>query len=108
MGTSYWQFMLNVRSQIDEGKIGPKHIIPLAVTSVVGARYFMALGATPDIVYLDSAHEADETYAELTLYYSVLAEGGVIFGDDFSWDSVRNDVQRFAAEHGLKVTSDSV
>lgn len=106
--TSYWQFMVNVKFMLDEGKLGPKHIVPLAATSVVAARFLMALGLSPDIVYLDSAHEADETYAELALYYHVLAGGGVIYGDDYSWESVRHDVERFATERGLRVVSDSV
>merc|ERR1711957_663354 len=33
--TSYFQFMLNIKSQIDSNIIGPKHIIPLAVSSIV-------------------------------------------------------------------------
>ena len=106
--TSYFQFMLNVQSQIEAKQMGPRHIVPLAVTSVVGARYLKALGATPDIIYLDSAHESDETFIELALYYHTLAPGGVVFGDDFSWESVQGDVKRFAAMHNLQVQSDGV
>merc|ERR1719324_129154 len=96
--------MLNMRLNIIEQKnIGPKHIIPLVATSIVGARFLMALGLTPDTIFLDSAHEVDETFMELTLYYNVLAEGGVIFGDDISWESVHHDVTRFALKHGLKL-----
>lgn len=106
--TSYWQFMLNVQSEIKERRIGPKHIIPLAVTSVVAARYLMALKITPDVIYLDSAHEADETFTELLLYYNVLAKGGIIYGDDFSWESVHHDVTRFAEMKGLKLVNNGV
>jgi len=83
--------------------MGPKHIVPLAITSTVGARYLLALGLTPDLVYLDSAHEKDETFTEITMYYSLLAEGGVLFGDDFSWKSVSDDVKRFAARNELEI-----
>lgn len=106
--TSYFQFMVNVKSKIEEGVIGLRHIIPLAVTSEVGARYLTALKAMPDIVYLDSAHEQDMTYMELTLYYALLPKGGVIYGDDFSWDSVHRDVTRFADERKLKLTLDGI
>lgn len=106
--TSYWQFMLNVRSRIRAGEIGAKHIIPLATTSIVGVRYLTALGLAPDVVYLDSAHEKGETFMELTLYFHTLAPGGVIFGDDFTWDSVSHDVKRFAAQRGLQLTQDGV
>lgn len=100
---SSWQFMLNVQFQIVQEKVGSQHIVPLTATSVVGARFLFALGLTPDIVYLDSSHEADETFTELTLYYHVLASGGVIFGDNFSWDGVQHDVLRFAAKKGIGV-----
>lgn len=106
--TSYFQFMINVKSKIQDGTIGARHILPLAVTSEVGARYLTALKVTPDFVYLDSAHEQDMTYMELTLYYAVLAKGGIIFGDDFSWDSVSRDVTRFAAEKKLNLQLDGV
>jgi len=101
--TSYFQFMNNMKSQIDEGKIGPKHIIPLAVTSTVAARYFLSLGLTPDVVYLDSAHEKDETFTEISLFYSLIAPGGILYGDDFSWDSVATDVKRFAEKLHLEL-----
>jgi len=101
--TSYFQFMNNMKSQIDAGKIGPKHIIPLAVTSTVAARYFLSLGLTPDVVYLDSAHEKDETFTEISLFYSLIAPGGILYGDDFSWDSVATDVKRFAEKLHLEL-----
>jgi len=106
--TSYWQFMINVHSQVRQGLIKPKHILPLAVTAVVGARFLAALALTPDVIYLDSAHEVDETFTELTLFYHVLAAGGVIFGDDFSWDSVQHDVKRFSSMKGLELKTDGV
>merc|ERR1719263_117839 len=34
--TSYWQFMLNVKSQMESGKVGRKHVVPLVTTSIVG------------------------------------------------------------------------
>lgn len=102
--TSYFQFMLNIKSQIELGEIGHRHVIPLAVTSLVGARYLTALKLRPDIVYLDSAHEMDETFTEVSLYYNLLADGGILFGDDFLWYSVSTDVKRFAERYGLELT----
>lgn len=106
--TSYFQFMVNVKSKIEDGTIGPRHIIPLAVTSEVGARYLTALKAKPDLAYLDSAHELDMTYMELTLYYALLPKGGIIYGDDFTWESVGKDVTRFAKEKRLNLQLDGI
>lgn len=70
-------------------------------TSIVGAKFLKALDFQPDLVYLDSAHEQDETYFEIGLYYELLRPGGVLFGDDFLWSSVSHDVRRFTDERGL-------
>ena len=52
----------------------------------------------PDVIYLDSAHEVEETLIEVKLAYSVLKPYGILFGDDWAWDGVRHDVVKFARE----------
>ncbi len=52
----------------------------------------------PDVVYLDSAHEEGETLVELRTAWRITRPGGVLFGDDWAWEGVRNDVFRFANE----------
>jgi len=72
-------------------------IVPLRVSSVVAARMLAVLKYKIDIVYLDSAHEAGETFMELNLYYDLLKKGGVIFGDDYKvFPAVRKDVDLFS------------
>jgi predicted O-methyltransferase YrrM len=77
-------------------------ILPIAATSIVGAKLLARLlkqgrlSLLPDVIYLDSAHEPNETYLELWTCWGLLAPGGVLMGDDWSWDSVRTDVVRFA------------
>jgi len=102
--TSYWQFMLNVKKMMKDKIIGTKQILPLVTTSIVGARFLKAIQAQPDLIYLDSAHEANEVYFEVSLYFELLAKGGILFGDDFGWSSVGNDVTKFADENGLTIT----
>jgi len=101
--TSYWQFMANVKHRIDNGEIFSKTILPIVTTSIVAARFLFATQITPDMVYLDSAHEFDETFTELTLYFHALAPGGIVFGDDFTWEAVSHDVKKFAAKNGLEI-----
>merc|ERR1719408_727405 len=67
--TSYWQFMLNIQDHIQRGIIGPRHVVPMVATSTVGARYLLALGIQTDMIYLDSAHERDETFIEMKLFW---------------------------------------
>jgi hypothetical protein len=37
-------------------------------------------------------------YSDLCDYWQLVAENGVLFGDDYSWDGVRLAVNRFARE----------
>merc|ERR1719158_1030662 len=70
--TTFDQFVLNVRAAIKAGKISSHHIAPFPVSSIIGARWLQATGFQPNLVYLDSAHELDETYYELCLYWHIL------------------------------------
>lgn len=78
-------------------------ILPVTATATVGIRLLGRLLAQgripcrPEVIYLDSAHEAEETLLELRLGWDLLAPGGILFGDDWSWEAVRTDVLRFAA-----------
>jgi hypothetical protein len=101
--TTYDQFVLNVADSIRTGRISPKHIVPFPVSSIIGARWLQATGFAPNLIYLDSAHEIDETYYELTLYWQIVEPGGILMGDDLGWASVQMDVTRFAKEYGLEL-----
>lgn len=48
------------------------------------------------IIYLDSAHEKDETFIELSLCWNCLVNNSILFGDDWGWDAVREDVIKFS------------
>ena len=79
-----------------------KSILPLNTTSSVGLKLLKRLVSdrrihqSPNAIYLDSAHEEDETYLELKLCFELLPIGGILFGDDWEWDAVKTDVIRFA------------
>lgn len=100
------QFMSNVNWMVSSGQVSATHIIPFQATAVVAARWLHLQGFRPDVVFLDSAHEVDETYLELALFHRLLADGGVIFGDDYQWPSVRRDVDSYVAYHNLKLFKD--
>jgi F5/8 type C domain/Methyltransferase domain len=77
-------------------------MLPITATSIVGTKLLARLrsegriGSLPSVIYLDSAHEPDETLLELRNCWELLPAGGVLMGDDWSWSAVRNDVLRFA------------
>lgn len=100
----YERFLANVLKAGHQGLI-----LPIQTTSVVGLRLIERLfdqgriSQLPEVIYLDSAHEAGETLIELELAWAVLADGGALCGDDFDWAAVANDVSLFASRIGVGV-----
>ncbi len=86
-------------------------ILPIPATSIVGGRLLRRLAAQnrltsrPEVIYLDSAHEADETLLELRMCWDLLRPGGVLVGDDWSWQAIRTDVLRFARTISINAES---
>jgi len=82
-------------------------ILPIPVTGIVGMRLIERfiedniIKEGPGIIYLDSAHELDETYLEMKIAWRILKNGGVLFGDDISWIGVRHDLYKFSDEIGI-------
>ncbi|WP_188149948.1 class I SAM-dependent methyltransferase [Teredinibacter waterburyi] len=78
------------------------HVVPIRLTSIAAARMLSALNYKVDVVYLDSAHEAGETFMELALYWDLLRDGGVLIGDDYTvFPAVKNDVDTFCRCKGI-------
>ena len=86
-------------------------ILPIPCTSIVGFALLRRLHSEqrlshlPEIIYLDSAHQEGETFLELQAAWDLLAPGGILFGDDWSWGAVRHDVSEFATD--LKMNDQS-
>lgn len=86
------------------------HICPINATGIVGMKLLERLSASgrisnmPEVIYLDSAHEEDETFIEISVAWRVLKKGGVLFGDDWNWVAVRNDVLKSA--RGLDIDAE--
>lgn len=77
-------------------------IFPVGTTSLIGLKLLLRLyknkriSQRPQVIYLDSAHEEGETFLELKYSWELLEPGGVLFGDDWDWEAVRNDVSKFS------------
>lgn len=98
------QFVHNVRTAGAQN-----HISPFPITSTAAARVFRKLGITIDALYVDAGHEEEEVYFDLALFYDSVAEGGAIFGDDYSegWPGVIRAVNRFCREKNLDLKADT-
>lgn len=94
--TFYWSFLSNMRKQeVDDV------IVPLPLPSQIAARFLKAKNLQADLIYIDGSHQEQDVYNDLCSYWPLLAPGGVIFGDDWPWESVSNAVKRFCDEKKL-------
>lgn len=88
--TIYESFMTNV---IREGLSG--YVVPLPMPSTIGCVFLD--GSTADLVYIDGSHAYRDVLRDLGDYWPLVnPAGGILFGDDWAWDSVRNAVTEFS------------
>jgi len=95
--TIYKRFLANCKYSGFENTI-----LPITTTTNVGIKllqrlfYQKRISALPNYIYLDSAHEKDETFIELSLCWDCLINNGILFGDDWAWDAVKEDVIKYS------------
>jgi hypothetical protein len=103
--TIYKRFLANCKYNGFEDKI-----LPINATASVGIKLLQRLfiqkriSLLPNYIYLDSAHEKDETFIELSLCWNCLINNSILFGDDWGWDDVREDLIKFS--NTIKDTTD--
>lgn len=99
----YEMFLANIRHAGHQDMV-----MPMRVSSITGMRILQDLfndrriEDMPQVIYLDSAHEPNETLLEVREAWRTLQAPGVLFGDDWSWPGVRQDVAIFAEELGQR------
>ena len=77
-------------------------ILPLPMPSQIAASYLKDFAKIQaNLIYLDGSHDTKDVYEDLMTYWSLLTPGGIIFGDDFPWDSVADAVKAFCSEKGI-------
>ncbi len=94
----YYQFLANVmQSGLQD------YIVPFPAISNVAARWMRWQRLKADLIFIDASHNEDDVYQDLSNYWSLLREGGAIFGDDWhiNWYGVVCAVNRFAKENNL-------
>jgi predicted O-methyltransferase YrrM len=75
-------------------------INPFCQTSTNAARILTELGAKFDLIYIDASHEYLDVLNDLRLWHPLLADGGVLIGDDFEdpWYGIIRAAMEFADE----------
>lgn len=86
-------------------------IVPINCTSFTGIKLLARLyghkriSSLPSIIFLDSAHYKNETYSEIIeCLDQLMYPNMILFGDDWGWDDVRNDVLRASKHFELNMT----
>ncbi|MEA1832407.1 class I SAM-dependent methyltransferase [Methylobacterium durans] len=90
----FWTFMSNVYNA------GVKdYVVPVPQTSVTAAQIFQRKLIAPTLVHIDAAHEYEEVLRDAHDYYSILAPGGYLIGDDYdvTWPGVVRAAGEFSA-----------
>ncbi|CAE7409215.1 unnamed protein product [Symbiodinium sp. CCMP2592] len=78
-------------------------VLPMLATSVSALKLVAAMARhqiiqLPQVIYLDSGHHEGEVLLELRLAWQALSPGGILFGDDWTFPDVHQDVLEFAKE----------
>lgn len=96
----YYQFMANV---IKSGH--QDVIVPLPMTSLIGARLLAMRSVRADLIYIDASHDYPDVRDDLNAYATLLQPHGIMFGDDYCdwWPGVVQAVQEFAAQKRIPV-----
>ena len=100
----YYQFLSNVvHNNLQDV------IIPFPNTSKTGAEYFKRRHIRADLIYIDASHEYNDVLEDITLYWDILNNGGILFGDDYStWTGVRDAVNKFVGDNNLTLGGNGV
>ena len=101
--TIYRQFMSNVKHMGHS-----RTIMPIPMGTLAGLRWLEQNGVEAGLIYVDASHDSWDVYADLKHAYEILGPRGVICGDDYYWDSVKESVDRFADELGFQVSSNEI
>jgi len=98
--TLYYQFLYNViKSEVED------IIVPFPNTSLVAARFLKRSEVEADLIYIDGSHDETDVYLDLVSYYDILSNKGIIFGDDYTYPTVRNALHKFCEERNLTLHS---
>lgn len=55
-----------------------------------------------NLIHVDGDHSMEGVYKDLKMFWPKIAKNGVIVGDDYTWISVQNGLNKFCEEYGIK------
>jgi predicted O-methyltransferase YrrM len=94
----YYTFLSNVYN----AGMGNR-IVPVPLPSNVAYKVFKErIKLTADLIYIDGSHEEEDVFKDLSTYINLLNDGGVIFGDDYPYPSVKKAVEDYTKQNNIQ------
>jgi len=90
----YEQFLANIHHTGLEDRI-----TPLAQTSALACKWLHQNGFRFDAVYVDGSHEYPDVVSDVEWSCLLVNPGGLVFGDDYEWQGVRQAVSENEHPH---------
>lgn len=69
------------------------HITPFPIDSVNGALCLKHWNVQADMIYIDAGHDYDSVFTDLTLYKDLVRPGGLLLGDDWFHQPIKEAVE---------------
>jgi hypothetical protein len=90
----YYKFLSNViHAAVTD------YVLPLPIDSLNAAEILRSLDISPEMIHLDGGHGYQSVTADLRAWWPVLAQGGILVGDDYYtngwWPTVRSAFDDF-------------
>jgi hypothetical protein len=94
--TVFYTFLNNIKDHNHEDII-----IPLPMPALTGYRYLRDAKVKADLIYIDGSHDYDDVYLDVSRYLTLLNPGGLLFGDDWTYEGVREATQQICSEMNI-------
>jgi hypothetical protein len=99
----YYQFLYNVIANKLQDVI-----IPFPNTSLMASKWLARQSIRADLIYIDGSHDEADSYHDISNYFDLLTNRGVIFGDDYTEAyGVKRAVTRFMVSHDVEFSHDN-
>lgn len=96
--TLYYDFLSNVvLSNLKE------FIVPFPQTSLIAGRWLKSHDISADLIYIDASHDYEDVKHDLSTYWEILSNDGVMFGDDYQTPDVKKAVDEFVKFNNLSI-----
>lgn len=80
-----------------------KEIIPFVNTTICFKNICKKLNIKFDFIIIDASHQYDDVKIDLEISYDLLKDGGIIVGDDLSWEGVNKALNEFIQLKGNSI-----